>query len=177
MACGTSSCHLSLLHRQKKSILGTEDVTSPLEWVAELGHTDPPGSARQGGDPELPQSELSETAAFGVKPVRRGRRRAAIRWMLPSCWHCRDAEAVLEPQNSLSPQDHTELLRLNHSWDCAWCCQLLCLLWTSREKVKPSTTRALHTPHPRPPSLQHPGRAAAPAAEIQLGEGQAFTSG
>lgn len=45
-------------------------ITFALEWVAELGHADPPSCAGQGGDPKFPQSELSE--------VRRGRRRAAI---------------------------------------------------------------------------------------------------
>lgn len=39
------------------------------------------------------------------------------------------------------PRDHPELPRLNHSWDCVWSFQLLCLLWTHREKVKPPMAR------------------------------------
>lgn len=87
---------------------------------------------------------------------------------LPALWGHRGCAAA--PKQPV-PQDHPELPRLNHSWDCVWSFQLLCLLWTHREKVKPPMARA------GPSLLQHPGRAASPPAEISSERGRDLPRG
>lgn len=100
---------------KKKIHPGHSNVTSPLLGVG--GRAGTPSS----------QSEPSETAAPGVKPVQRASSTLV------------DTE---EPQNSLCPQDHPELPGLSRSGTAV----AAVLALEQLEEVKAPRARAWHTP-------------------------------